>query len=228
MVRLGSALATAIVIVVGLITFLGLTITPGMGNFYLFLNNDRFSLPGIANVFLQLTVITLAITVLIGIFNLVVVHLGRVFGRGKPVSQRINSLVLVVSAIGVIVLGALERAGVLTGSPSPTTVLLEGVQVSIESALAGLVLFALVYGAFRLMRRRVTGSGLLFTFVLLLILTGALPFSTPGMRLVSIIRDWLVAVPVSAGARGILLGIALAVTVAGVRVLIGQDRSYRD
>ena len=143
--------------------------------------------------------ITLAITVLIGIFNLVIVHLGRVFGRGKPVSQRINSLVLVVSAIGVIVLGVLERAGVLTASPSPTTVLLEGVQVSIELALAGLVLFALVYGAYRLMRRRVTGSGLLFTLVLLLILTGALPFTTPGMRVVSVIRDWLLAVPVSAG-----------------------------
>jgi hypothetical protein len=44
----------------------------------------------------------------------------------------------------------------------------------------------------------------------------------------TIVRDWLLAVPVSAGARGILLGIALATVVTGVRVLIGQDRSYRD
>ncbi len=226
MTRLGSALATAIVIVVGIITFLGLVVGSSLGGLSTVIN--AFAFPTIANAFLQLTVITVAITVLIGIVNLVIVHLGRVFGRGKPVSQRINSLVLVVSAIGVIVLGVLERAGVLTGSPSPTTVLLEGVQVSIESALAGLVLFALVYGAYRLMRRRVTGSGLLFTLVLLLILTGALPFSTPAMRTVGIVRDWLMAVPVSAGARGILLGIALAVTVAGARVLIGQDRSYRD
>jgi hypothetical protein len=214
MARLGSALSTAVVIGVGIITFLGLTIGMGLG--------------GVSNIFLQLTVITIAITVLIGIVNLIVVHLGRIFGRGKPFSQRINSLVLVASAIGVMVLGILERNGTLTGSPSATTVLLEGVQLSIESALAGLVLFALVYGAYRLMRRRVTGSGLLFTLVLLLILTGALPFSTPGMRLVGTIRDWLLAVPVSAGARGILLGIALAVTVAGARILIGQDRSYRD
>ena len=226
MTRLGSALATALVMVVGIITFLGLTVSTGMGAFSDIITGLAF--PSIANIFLRLTVITLAITVLIGIFNLVVVHLGRVFGRGKPISQRINSLVLVVSAVGVIVLGVLERTGVLTGSPSPTTILLEGVQVSIESALAGLVLFALVYGAYRLMRRRVTGSGLLFTLVLLLILTGALPFTTPAIRVVGIIRDWLLAVPVSAGARGILLGIALAITVAGARVLIGQDRSYRD
>jgi len=226
MARLGSAFATAIVIVVGIITFLGLVVGNGLGGLSAVIN--AFAFPTIANAFLQLTVITVAITVLIGIFNLIVVHLGRVFGRGKPFSQRINSLVLVASTIAVIVLGVLERTGSLTGSPSPTTILLEGVQVSIESALAGLVLFALVYGAFRLMRRRVTGSGLLFTFVLLLILTAALPFSTPGMRLVGIVRDWLMAVPVSAGARGILLGIALAVTVAGARILIGQDRSYRD
>jgi len=226
MARLGSALATAIVILVGLVTFLGLTAGAGMGAFSTVVSALAF--PSIADVFLRLTVITLAVTVLIGIFNLVVVHLGRVIGRGKPFSQRINSLVLVISAISVIVLGILERNGTLTGSPSPTTLLLESVQVSIESALAGLVLFALVHGAYRLMRRRVTGSGLLFTLVLLLILTGALPFTTPGMRVVSLIRDWLLAVPVSAGARGILLGIALAVTVAGARVLIGQDRSYRD
>lgn len=226
MARLGSAFATAIVIVIGIITFLGLVVGNGLGGLSAVIN--AFAFPTIANAFLQLTVITVAITVLIGIFNLVIVHLGRVFGRGKPFSQRINSLVLVASTIVVIVLGILERTGSLTGSPSPTTILLEGVQVSIESALAGLVLFALVYGAFRLMRRRVTGSGLLFTLVLLLILTAALPFSTPGMRLVGIVRDWLVAVPVSAGARGILLGIALAVTVAGARILIGQDRSYRD
>lgn len=226
MKRLGSALSTALVMVIGIITFLGLIVGNGLGGLSSVVN--AFALPTFANAFLRLTVITLAITVLIGILNLILVHLGRVFGRGKPFSQRINSLVLIISAIGVIVLGTLERAGVLTGSPAPTTVLLEGVQLSIESALAGLVLFALVYGAYRLMRRRVTGSGLLFTIVLLVILTGALPFTTPGMRVVSIIRDWLLAVPVSAGARGILLGIALAVTVAGARVLIGQDRSYRD
>src|SRR5262245_29481138 len=121
MARLGSALATAIVIVVGIITFMGLTAATGMGLYSTLVFGLRF--PSIADLFLQLTVITVALTVLIGIFNLVVIHLGRVVGRGKPFSQRINSLVLVISAIGVIVLGTLERTGSLTGSPSPTTLL---------------------------------------------------------------------------------------------------------
>ena len=76
------------------------------------------------------------------------------------------------------------------------------------------------------MRRRVTWARVLFTVVLLVILVGALPL--PQVEFFRQIRDWLMAVPVSAGARGILLGIALATVVTGVRVLIGQDRSYRE
>ena len=133
---------------------------------------------------------------------------------------------LLLSTLLVLALVALERAGALGGSPAPSTILFETIQVSIESALAGLVFFALVYGAYRLMRRRVSGAGILFTVILLALLVGSLPL--PELGLLASFRDWLVAVPVSAGARGILLGIALATVVAGVRVLIGQDRSYRE
>jgi hypothetical protein len=61
--------------------------------------------------------------------------------------------VLVISTLGVLILYILEKANVLTGQPAITTILLETVQVSIESSLAGLVLFALVYGAYRMMYR---------------------------------------------------------------------------
>jgi uncharacterized membrane protein YjjP (DUF1212 family) len=135
-------------------------------------------------------------------------------------------VVLIISTLAVIIVTILERANVLRGSPSITTILLENVQVSIESALAGLLLFALVYGAYRTLRNRPTGWGVLFTLALLIILVAALPL--PGFQLLSNVRDWLMDVPVSAGARGILLGIALATVVAGVRVLTGQDRSYRE
>ena len=62
MVRLGSAFATAIVIVVGIITFLGLVVGSGLGGLSTVIN--AFAFPTIANAFLQLTVITVAITVL--------------------------------------------------------------------------------------------------------------------------------------------------------------------
>ena len=60
--------------------------------------------------------------------------------------------------------------------------------------------------------------------MLLIVLIGAIP----GLGDIGRVSNWLMAIPVSAGARGILLGIALATIVTGVRVLIGQDRSYRE
>jgi hypothetical protein len=220
--RLGAAFTSLIVIAVGFITVLGLNANTGVP-LYDTVVNDILHFPALADVFLQLVVITTAVTILIGIFNLLGVHTSRV-GRRK--GGWFYSIVLIISAVGVIILYILERANVLTGTPAITTILLETVQVSIESALAGLVLFALVYGAYRMMRRRVTWAGILFTLVLLILLVGALPL--PGLGLIASVRDWLLAVPVSAGARGILLGIALATVVTGVRVLIGQDRSYRE
>jgi hypothetical protein len=35
-------------------------------------------------------------------------------------------------------------------------------------------------------------------------------------------------VPVNAGTRGLLLGVAIGVVAVGVRVLIGQDRTFRE
>jgi hypothetical protein len=212
MSRLAAAVTSAIAIGFGLWTLAGLITGNSVG-----------VLEATTNIFLQVTTITVALAIIIGILNLLGVHLNRIFRRRGGWGY---SIVLVISALAVILLTILERARVLTGTPSITSVLLETVQVSIESALAGLVLFALVYGAYRLLRRRVTWGGLLFTLVLLFVLLGALPI--PGLAVLASIRDWLLAVPVSAGARGILLGIALATVVTGVRVLIGQDRSYRD
>ncbi len=174
------------------------------------------ALYSLATIFLQLTAVTLGIAVLIGIYNLFNVHTRRIIRRDRGL---IYSLVLVLSAALVIGLW-------LTNNDDANMVVLENVQVAIESALGGLVLFALVYGAYRLMRRRVTWSGILFTAVLLVVLIGSLPVQDE--TLFTQLRAWLLAVPVSAGQRGILLGIALATIVTGVRVLTGQDRTYRE
>lgn len=208
--RLLAVLATAIAIGFGLFSLFGLAL-------------DSPLITDTTNLFLQLVTITVAVTILIGIYNLLTVHLGRVRGQR---SGWFYSLILVFSALAVIVLTVLERAGVLSGEPAITVILLEQVQVAVESAFAGLLLFSLVYGAYRTLRKRVSGWGLLFVVALLVALAGALPLAQ--FDVLTAARDWLMAVPVSAGARGILLGIALATVVTGVRVLIGQDRSYRE
>jgi hypothetical protein len=203
MARLGTILATAIAIGFGLFTVWGLL--AGSGKVF-----------EITNILLELTVIAVAVTILLGILNLFSVHLRRILRRSRG---WVYSFALVASAAAVLILW-------IIGAQSTNHILLETVEVSVESALAGLVVFALVWGAFRMMRRRITWTSVLFTIVLLIILVGALPL--PQTSALIGVRSWLLAVPVSAGARGILLGIALATVVTGVRVLIGQDRSYRE
>lgn len=219
--RLGSAFTTALVMVFGVLMILGLVVGDGLGTLSVFV--QAFKIRELSDFALQTVVITMAVSVLVGIINLLIVHLNRIIHRKGGWGY---SLILIGSALTVIVVTLLERAGILTGQPSVSVILLETVQISLESALAGLVLFALVYGAARLMRRRVTWWAMLFTAMIIILLLGALPLAAVGG--LTSIRNWLLAVPVSAGARGILLGIALATVVTGVRILIGQDRSYRE
>lgn len=203
-------LATAITIGFGLITLLALLVGD-----WLLSPATVAILNGLLSVLLELVTITLALTVLIGILNLLSVHLGRITRRQHGA---LPGVILILSFVLVIATYVVQR--------STSLILLEKVQVSIESALAALLLFALVYGAAGVLRRRTSLAGILFVAVVLIMLMGALPLS--WLSGIAGLRDWLLAVPVNAGARGMLLGIGLATVVAGVRVLIGQDRSYRE
>ncbi|MCY4525407.1 MAG: hypothetical protein OXB89_02260 [Anaerolineaceae bacterium] len=171
---------------------------------------------------LQVFSISVAVSIMIGILNLLLVHLRR---SGRRETGCGYSFVLFLSAATVIGLTYLERENLLTTGAEWRVLLLEQVQVTVESSLAGLLLFGLVYGAWRVMALRVNGWGSLFVLTVLLVLGAALPL--PELAPLVPLRDWLLAVPVNAGARGILLGIALATIVVGARVLIGQDRSLR-
>lgn len=214
-VRFWAALASAITFGIGLLVLVGLIINEDL------LDNMGLSpriagdYGGFVDIILQLTTITIAITVLIGVFNLLIVHIRRLTSRARGMAY---SLVLLLSFALVII--------TYIADPKESIILLETVQVSVESALAGLLFIALVYGAYRIMRHRVTWSNALFVSVVLIVLIAALPLSNADA--IQDFRDWLMRIPVSAGARGLLLGIALGTLVTGVRVLVGIDRSYRE
>lgn len=179
----------------------------------------------LAALIVQLVAVTAAVAVLIGILNLLAVHLGRFTHaeRGWPYS----ALILLVTA-GVVVLRILDRAEIWSGDLEGEQIsprAFEAVQVSIESALAGLLVFFLVFAGYRLMRRGVSVWNVLFTSAVVVALVGWIPLG--DLEALSDVREWLVSVPVSAGARGILLGVALGTVTAGVRVLLGQDRALR-
>ncbi len=209
-IRLGAALASALTFAIGLVVILGLLLPDETLLPQTWVNLIR----SVTSILLQLTTITAALAILVGIFNLLLVHLSRLFKRERGF---LYSLVLIISFFVVIITYFFAR--------EVNTLLLENIQRTVESALAGLLFFALVYGAYRMMHQRVTWASVVFILVVLFVLVAALPFDIPALQE---IRAWLMSIPVNAGARGLLLGIALATVVTGVRVLIGVDRSYRD
>lgn len=214
-VRLGALLPTALTISIGFIVLFGLLVGDDLGLLSSLANT--FALGQITNNFLlPVTTVTLGIILLIGVLNLLVVHLNRVIKLKKGFAY---SILLIGSYVLIILAYVLDSTEVIN-------LLLEDVLVPIESALAGLLLFSLVYGATTITFRRKSFGGVLFLVVMVIVLIGTIPISQT--EIVTQFKDWLLAVPVNAGAQGILLGIALATLVAGVRVLIGLDRSYRE
>lgn len=202
MTRVFSILAAAIAIGTGLLTLAGLLI----GGVF----------APLTQVFLQIAVVTAALAILIGLGNLLWVHTQRVARRGRGALYSIALLGSVLLVLGLWI----------TGAERENRVVLETVLISVESALAALLAVVLVYGAYRLLRRRVTWTAALFTITVLLVLVAALPVERAGA--LSAVHEWVLSVPVSAGARGLLLGIALAIVVTGIRLLAGQDRTYSE
>ncbi len=211
--RFGAVLASTVAFAFGLLTTLGLLID-GLGPLSPLL--QTFNLPTMTEAVLRIVTMTVAVSILIGVANLFIVHVGRVvrLRGGWPFS-----IVLLLSTLLVIGVTVAERTGALSNDTA-SRVLLESVQISVESALAGLIGFALVYGASRLMRQRVRPGSVIFVVAVIFALITQAGF---GEGLAA-----LLAIPLSAGARGILLGVALATVVSAIRALTGQDRSYRE
>ena len=210
--RFGIAFSAFVAFAIGVTTMLSLLLGD---NPELFGNQpgsdqlaEKIALP--AAVLLRLVAIVIALSIIIGIANLLYVHVSRL-SRGK-----FYSAVLLVS-FGFTVYWYVTKQG--------DTSLLEAVQVPIESALAALLFLSLAHGGSRVMGKRADVWGLLFVVVVVIVLLASVPMTE--LAPVKAWSDWLMRIPVSAGARAMLLGIALGMVVTGVRVLLGQDRSYR-
>ncbi len=210
--RVGVGMSVFVAFVVGVVAILSLLLGDNPALFGAQPGSEELArliaLPG--DVLLRLVAIVITVSIVVGIANLLFVHIGRV-ARGK-----FYSAVLLASFAFTIYWYVTTKGD---------TSLLEAVQVPIESALAALLFLSLAHGGSRVIQKRADVWGLLFVAVVLVVLLGSLPLA--DLALVKAWSDWLMAVPVSAGARAILLGIALGTVVAGVRALLGQDRSFR-
>ena len=199
-------IAAGIAIAFGLLVLFGYFIPLGM-------------LLEIRLVLVQWAVILAAVAVLVGVLNLLGVHWQRIQKRHKGGAY---SILLIVSLFASTVLG------IAAGTNSPIMrFFLEAVIIPAEATLMSLLAITLVYASARLMRHRVDMMSFIFLGVAIVILLAAapLPFGKiPGLS--DLVLPWLTQVFAAAGARGILIGVALGALVTGLRVLFGIDRPY--
>jgi hypothetical protein len=161
-----------------------------------------------------------AVAVIVGIANLLSVHVGRITGRKKG---RAYSALLIVALVGALALG-------LALGPQSMTVqaLFNGIQLPVEASLMAVLAVSLLYATIRLLRWRSDWMAVVFILTALLIFLGTAPL--PFLGYIPIVSDWLrpwvAQVPAAAGARGILLGVALGTLLTGLRILFAVDRPY--
>jgi len=174
---------------------------------------------GIQSVLIGWAIIIAAFALLLGIYNLVRVHWKKVAIEGQ---NNIYSVVLLLSLlITVVVVGFSGPTG------SWSLWIFNTFQVPVEVSLLAVLAVVLAYAGARLLSRRPKWYTILFLVTVVLVLFGSVPlFLIGNVAPLSALRDWLAQVPAVAGARGLLLGVALGTVATGIRILIGTDRPY--
>lgn len=176
-------------------------------------------LVSLRKILLEWGLVLLAVALLAGIFNLFSVHWKKIVEGERG---RLYSMVLIAAL--VLTLGVVGWFG----SAHPYSLwTFNNIQFPIETSLMAILLISLVFAAFRLLSNRANLLSVIFiiTVVVILLTTGPLfGLQVPGL---SELRDWIARIPAAAGARGILLGVALGIIATGLRILMGADRPYR-
>lgn len=183
-----------------------------------FLPFDLPWLETIRDMILQWVVILTAVAILVGIANLVRVHVKKIVTR-KP-GYGFNVILLLSLVITVFLSG-------YYGPTAPAAKwIYQFVQIPVEVSLMALLAVILVFSGGRLLSRRPGVPSLVFVLTAVLCLVGVAAWPELPVDLHQF-RTWILQVPAVAGARGLLFGIALGSIAVGIRVLIGLEKPYQ-
>jgi hypothetical protein len=176
------------------------------------------------SVLVEWATILIAVALIAGVVNLFSVH-WRKFTRGLSAgtvrSTGVYSLVLVVALSFTLIV-----AGWLGPTHPYALWIFNHIQLPVETSLMAILAVVLIYAGVRLFQRRLNLFTVVFllTAVIVLLVSGPLfGIDLPGL---AELRAWIARVPAAAGARGVILGIALGIVTTGLRILSGADRPY--
>lgn len=202
-----SPIALVIAIATGVIILLGYFIpSPALASIRTPMLNWAVTLSGVAG--------------LVAIIHLVFgVHWEKVKREG---AQQWFSLVVVIAFFLTLV------AGLFVEPTNPVyQKVVTSIQTPIESTLLAVLAVTLSFASLKFLQRQRNWMGITFfvtVIIFLLLNCGLLSFTDQ----IPVLRDVLTGFQMipSAGARGILLGVALGSLATGIRILIGADQPY--
>jgi len=157
-----------------------------------------------------------AMAVLIGVYNLVAVHMEKIReGKGSVYSGVLVFALIVTFAYG-LVFGPNDVA---------MRAVVDAIIVPVEASLMAILAVTLIYASIRLLGRRLDVMSVLFLVAAVLFLIAFMPTpigQIPGSQTLAQFMNILS----TGGARGLLIGIALGILLTGLRVIFGVDRPY--
>jgi hypothetical protein len=162
-------------------------------------------------------IILAGMAVLIGIYNLVAVHMEKIRAGQKSAAYS-----------GVLVLSLIVTFGVgLVFGPENAFLraAIESVIVPVEASLMAILAVTLIYASIRLLRRRMDVMSVTFLVAAVIFLIAVMPTPfgpIPGNQMLI----QFMGIFSQGGARGLLIGIALGSLLTGLRVIFGADRPY--
>jgi hypothetical protein len=169
---------------------------------------------------LDWVVILSGVAGIVGILHLIFgEHLKRIKETGP---QRWFSLVVIFGFLATVI------AGLFLG---PTNIdyqkIVTLIQVPVESSLLAVLAVTMSFASLKFLQRQRNWMGVTFllSVAVFLILNSGIFSFTASIPVLQDILSGFQKIP-TAGARGILIGVALGSIATGIRILIGSDRPY--
>ena len=181
-----------------------------------------FNVSGVSNLILGWASFLAAIALILGVLNLLLVHLTRLFKE-----RNFYSGVLVLGMLFVFAAAVLDSLG---GSNN-VDFLFSWVQAPLEAALASLLAIFLLLAGVQLLKRQRTRWAFLFGLTAVVMLLGQALLASRLLpaalrQPVNQVVEFVQNVVVTAGMRGLLIGVALGTLLLSLRLLMGVERPY--
>lgn len=177
-----------------------------------------------------------AVALLVGILNLLSVHLRKAGDLNLSSVYNIVFLITFAAVLFMWALSAIAKAAIPAGTVNTardtvvnygdSTVLFafKYIQTPVEASLSAVLAVVLVLAGARLIRTRRHWSAVLFIIVALVLIVGLAPIG--GLNFLGDLREGITQYLSVGAARGILLGVSLGVIATGLRVIFGLDQPY--